>query len=106
MFFDASTSYDFGGVCGELFFKISHSEALSILVENYATELNDLFNNYLKLVPALFSFQAFVQNGRKKLVRVNIDKTNTVTWLYKHRCSKNMGFLILWAMEYYEFKNG
>ena len=78
-FFDASTSYEFGGLCGELYFKISHNEVLSILVEKYATELDDLFIAYRKLLSELFSFQASVKNGRKKFVEVNFDNTKIVT---------------------------
>ena len=95
-----------GGICGNLYFRISHREVLSIVGETFARGLDDLFIAYRELLAALFAFQAFAKNGRKKFVRVNSDNTNTVTWLNKGRCSKKIGFLILSAIEYYKFKYG
>ena len=78
LIFDASSSYRYGVFCGELYFKISHSEVLSILVEKYGTELDDLFIAYRELLAALFPILAFTKNGRKKFVRVNSENINMV----------------------------
>ena len=61
-FFDTSNSSGYGGVCGELYLKISHSEVLSILGVKYTPEFDVLFIAYQALLAALFSFQAFAKN--------------------------------------------
>ena len=105
-FYDASTSYGYGGICGNLYFRVSHREIISLVGETFARGLDALPIAYRELLAALFAFQAFAKNGRKKFIRVNSDNTNTVTWLNKGRCSKKFGFLILSAIEYYKFKYG
>ena len=105
MIFDASSSYRYGVFCGELYFKISHSEVLSILVEKYGTELDDLFIAYRELLAALFPILAFAKNGRKKFVRVNSENINMVNPKIQFGVKKNR-FFILSAIEYYKFKCG
>ena len=105
-FVDASKTYGYGGVCGDTFFKISHKTVLSFFGSSYAHLFKDLFISYRELLAALFAFQIFAKNARTKLVRVNSDNKNTVSWLNKGRCSKKLGFLLLSAIEFFKFKYG
>ena len=105
-FFDASKHYGYGGVCGNLFFEVSHKTLMSFLDSTYRKMFEDLFIAYRELLAALFAFQVFAKYGKSKLIRINSDNTNTVSWLNKGRCPKNMGFLLLSAIEFYKFKHG
>ena len=100
-FVDAS-DHGFGGFCDNRYFMISYADFMSVLIEKKLVFLENMFIAYRELLAALFAFHAFSELAPASFIRLNSDNTNTVGWLNKGRCSKNLGFLFLAAIEYYK----
>ena len=104
-FADASSTYGYGGVCGNHFFKISNETWSAVLNNQKYSKLKNLFISYRELLAVLFAFHCFAKLAPKSYVRINSDNTNTVSWLNKARCPKKMGFLLLAAIQFYKAKH-
>ena len=105
-FVDASSSYGFGGICGNFYFQISNETFEAFLKQRKFGILSKLFIAFRELLAALFAFHVFSRFTPCSLLRLNSDNTNAVIWLNKGRCSKRLGFLILSAIEFYKAKYG
>ena len=103
-FADASPAYGYGGVCGNLFFKISHTTWSALLKITKGGTFQNLFIAYRELLAVLFAFHGFAKFAPSSYVRINSDNTNTVNWLNNGRCSKKVGFLLLSAIQFYKEK--
>lgn len=104
-FVDAS-DHGFGGICGNRYFMISYADFMSVLIKKKLVFLENMFIAYRELLAALFAFHAFSELAPASFIRLNSDNTNTVGWLNKGRCSKNLGFLFLAAIEFYKYVRG
>ena len=104
-FVDAA-EHGYGGVCGTSFFKISHAKFLKSLKPKTKAIFNNIFIAYRELLAVLLAFQAFARIAPNSFIRVNSDNQNVVSWLNKGRCSKELGFLLLSAMEAFKFQFG
>ena len=54
----------------------------------------------------LLAFQVFAKIAPSSFIRVNSDNTSVVAWLNKGRCSKQLGFRILAAIETFKLNFG
>ena len=102
---DAS-SQGYGGICGTSYFKISHTKLLSLVKSTAKIKFRDIFIAYRELLAVLLAFQVFARIAPQRFIRINSDNTNVVSWLNKGRCSKQLGFLLLSAIEFFKYKFG
>ena len=68
--------------------------------------LKTIFIANRALLVALVTIYAFSELAPASFLRINSDNTNTVGWLNKGRCSKNLEFLFLAGIEYYKYVGG
>ena len=104
-FVDAA-DHGYGGVCGNSFFRISHTMFLRSKKSATKLKFTDMFIAYRELLAVLLAFQVFSRIAPNCFIRINSDNSNVVSWINKGRCSKRKGFLLLSAIEYFKFKFG
>ena len=104
-FVDAA-DHGYGGVCGNSYFRISHTMFLRSIKSATKIKFTDMFIAYRELLAVLLAFQVFSRIAPNCFIRINSDNSNVVSWINKGRCSKRRGFLLLSAIEYFKFKFG
>ena len=112
IFVDAASSWGIGGFYGDNYFMIPIRDLArfhKIFDECRDKHQMDISPKilsiaYLELLAALISIVCFSALCRGRIVRLNCDNTNAVSWLKKSRCSAGIGFRMLSVIELYKHK--
>ena len=107
IFVDAASSCGIRCLYGENYFMIPSSDLTRfrrLFEECSNKDLMDIPCKklpiaYLKLLTAMVSVLCFSGLFRGRIVRLNCDNTNAVTWLQKSRCPARIGFRMLSVIE-------
>ena len=112
IFVDAASSWGIGGLYGENYFLFPRRDLVRF--QEFFIECKDKVNlgiprrelpiAYLELLAAMVGVVCFSELCRGRIVRMNSDNTNAVTWLQKSRCPAGIGFRMLSVIELYKHK--
>ena len=111
IFVDASSSWGIGGLYGDRYFLLPRS-SLRPFDSMYAASTTHRHNiecpvlpiAYLELLAAMIAVVTFAPFCADKIIRLNCDNSDAVSWLQKSRCSAGIGFRFLTVVELYKHK--